>query len=262
MIYSEPQKKLLEYIAETNEKCNPSTMIRKIMGITDLSVVEFNEVEKEVNFYTSKTGDNMIAQRFIQCLVLLDKLESKNMIFIERGDVDLSTQNYIGIAKSIKPISEIKKGKESKPEKITLPFCNKFYDPKFLRPIQLCGTHRTNAYELILKYTAAIVYPTPEFIEFVEKGFKTPEDFRFEKQLETEREQHRKEIKWTQRTLIAAILIPLITCIIDNSTDSNVTLLNKDMKIELTDTIHTQVLSNQSYEKDTSKVMLSDKQSN
>lgn len=56
MIYSEPQKKLLEYIAKTNEECNPSTIIRKIMGITDLSVIEFIEEKQEVNFYTSKTG--------------------------------------------------------------------------------------------------------------------------------------------------------------------------------------------------------------
>lgn len=251
MIYSEPQKKLLEYIAETNEKCNPSTIIRRIMGITDLSVVEFNEVEKEVNFYTSKTGDNMIAQRFIQCLVLLDKLESKNMIFIERGNVDLSTQNYIGIAKSIKPISEIKKGKESKSEKMILPFCDKFYDSEFLRPIKLCGTHRTNAYELILKYTAAIVYPTPEFIEFVQNGFSTPEDFK-----------HKETMRWTRYTLLVALFIPLLTMIVDKCTDSDVSLLNKDIKIELMDTIHTQALSNQFYEKDTSKVMLSDKQSN
>ena len=262
MIYSEPQKKLLEYIAKTNEECNPSTIIRKIMGITDLSVIENIEEKQEVNFYTSKTGDNMIAQTFIQCLVLLDKLERENMIFIEKGKTDLSTQNYIGITNTIQQISEKEKGEESKSESENFPSKEKYYDSRFPLLIQSCGTRRTNAYELILKYTNVIVYPTPELIEFVEKGFKTPEDFRFEKQLETEREQHRKEIKWTQRTLIAAILIPLITCIIDNSTDSDVSLLNKDIKIELMDTIHTQVLSNQSYEKDTSKVMLSDKQSN
>lgn len=251
MIYSEPQKKLLEYIAKTNEECNPSTMIRKIMGITDLSVIEFIEEKQEVNFYTSKTGDNMIAQRFIQCLVLLDKLESKNMIFIERGNADLSTQNYIGIAKSIKPISEIEKGEESKSENMILPFCDKFYDPEFLRPIQLCGTRRTNAYELILKYTAAIIYPTPELIEFVQNGFSTPEDFK-----------HKETMRWTRYTLWVALFIPLLTMIVDKCTDSDVSLLNKDIKIELMDTIHTQALSNQSYEKDAGKVMLSDKQSN
>ena len=238
MIYSEPQKKLLEYIAKTNEECNPSTIIRKIMGITDLSVIEFIEEKQEVNFYTSKTGDNMIAQTFIQCLVLLDKLERENMIFIERGNADLSTQNYIGIAKSIKPISEIEKGEESKPENMILPFCDKFYDPEFLRPIQLCGTRRTNAYELILKYTAAIIYPTPELIKFVQNGFSTPEDFK-----------HKETMRWTRYTLWVALFIPLLTMIVDKCTDSDVSLLNKDIKIELMDTIHTQALSNQSYEK-------------
>lgn len=251
MIYSEPQKKLLEYIAKTNEECNPSTIIRKIMGITDLSVIEFIEEKQEVNFYTSKTGDNMIAQTFIQCLVLLDKLERENMIFIEKGKTDLSTQNYIGITNTIQQISEKEKGEESKSENMILPFCDKYYDSEFLRPIQLCGTRRTNAYELILKYTAVIVYPTPELIEFVQNDFSTPEDFK-----------HKETMRWTRYTLWVALFIPLLTMIVDKCTDSDVSLLNKDIKIELMDTIHTQVLSNQSYEKDTSKVMLSDKQSN
>lgn len=255
MIYSESQKALLEHIVKSNSDSTPFTIIREIMRITELSVIEFIEEKQEINFYTSKTGDNTLPQKFIQCLVILDKLEKDNLIFIEKGNIDTKERNFIAKNNHIQLISGIGKRRISEPERMMLSFCDKYYDIKSSHPIKLCGTRRTNAYALIQKYINVFVYPTPELIEFVEKKFVTPEDFRLEKQLKTEYEQHKKELKWTRRTLLAAIFIPLITCCVEVCSDSNTYLMNKDLKIELIDTIHTNVVYQQSFEKDTSKLM-------
>lgn len=237
MIYSEPQKKLLEFIANANNECIPSTIVRKIMEITHLCVIEFIEEKKQVAFHTSITGESMLAQNFIQCLVILDKLEKDNLIFVEKGNSDSIPKSYIGITKDIQLKSKLKRKIESEPEKHIYSLCEKFYDPVLPRPIHSCGRRQTNSYELIQKYADSFIYPTPELIEFVEKGFKTPEQVRFETQLGTDGIQHKKEIGWTKATLAIAIIIPLLTCVIDKCTDSNLPLLNKGIKIELMDTV-------------------------
>lgn len=260
MVYSESQKKLLEYITSTNDICVPSTIIRKIMEITGVCVIEFNRKKKEVVFHSSTTGDNMIPQRFIQCLVILDKLERDHLIYVEKGNSNLSYQQYISVDKDILLKSKVQKTIQSEPENMIYSFCHKFYDTKCPRPIQRCGMRKTNAYDLILKYASAFIYPSPELIEFVENGYKTPENIRFETQLNIERKQHKREILLTRLTLVAAVLTPLITCWVDHYLDSNtITLLNKNIKVELIDTIQTHIVSDQSFEKDTSNVISPDK---
>lgn len=257
MVYSESQKKLLEYIASTNDKCVSSTVIRKIMEITDISAIEFEHSKKTVIFHTSITGDGMISQRLIQCLVILEQLEKDNQIFIEKDNYSDSIPKYFTINRDVQLKSKAKNEVKSDPEEIVYSFCQIFYNAQNPQPIQRCGIHKTNVYELVIKYAGAIIYPTPELIEFVENGFKTPEEFRFEKQLNIEREQHKKEMILTKCTLFIAIFIPLITCFMEVCSDSNTYLMNKDLKIELIDTIHTNVVYQQSFEKDTSKLMSS-----
>lgn len=214
MIYSQEQKELLEYIASTNSLCAPPTIIRKIMEIVHLDVIEFNRKKTKIIFHCSITGDDMIPQRFIQCLVVLDKLEKDNLIFIEKGN--LSIPKYIGVSNNIELKSKIGSDRlKSEPEKTVSSFCHKFYDTITPRPIQRCGMRKTNAYKLVLKYASAIIYPSPELLEFVENGFKTPEQARFEKQLEIERSNHNITINWTRYTLIAAIIVPLLVCVIE-----------------------------------------------
>lgn len=238
MIYSIQQKKLLEYIACTNNECAPSTIIRKIMEITDLCVIEFIDKKSQVVFYTSTTGNNMIPQRFIQCLVLLDMLERNNQIFIEKGNSVSKNLNYIVESESIALKSKIRRKIKTEVEKQMFSSCDKFYDLELPRPISICGKRNTNAYELILKYTNVIIYPTPELVEYVEKGFSTPEDVK-----------HREVMKWTIRTLLVALFIPLITLLINlivgKCSSSSITIENDKIKVEHIDTIQPQTIPTQ-----------------
>lgn len=250
MVYSKSQKELLEYIASTNDICAPYTIIRKIMEITDICVIEFNRKKKEVIFYSSKTGDDMMPQRFIQCLVILDKLERDYLIYIEKGSSSLSFQQYISAHRDIQLKLKVENLLQSEQEKGVCSFCEKFYDTKNPRPIQQCGMRKTNAYELILKYTNAIIYPLPELIEFVKNGFTTPEHIRFEKQLEIERNNHKTTMKWTRFTLIAAVIIPLLVCIIDKCTDTTIHVENDRIKVEQVRPVKTNIISPYANEKD------------
>lgn len=215
MIYSQEQKELLEYIASTNSLCAPPTIIRKIMEIVRLDVIEFNKDKKQVSFYTSKTNNAMLAQNFIQCLVVLDKLEKDDLIFIEKGHIKGKQNSYIKrndniiLSKNMKP-EQLQIVNQILPSKL-----GKYWNKESNYPIDYCGYRQTNSYELIKKYANAIIYPTPVLIEFVENGFKTPEQVRFEKQLEIERSNHNITINWTRYTLIAAIIVPLLVCVIE-----------------------------------------------
>ena len=215
MIYSKEQRELLEYIASTNNLCAPSTNIRKIMEIVHLDVIEFNKDKNQVSFYTSETNNAMLAQNFIQCLVVLDKLEKDNLIFIEKGYIkgkqnsDIKRNSNVILSKNMKP-EQLQIVNQILPSKL-----GKYWNKESNYSIDYCGYRQTNSYELIKKYADAIIYPTPELIEFVENGFKTPEQVRFEKQLEIERSNHNITINWTRYTLITAIIVPLLVCIIE-----------------------------------------------
>lgn len=217
MNYSASQKNMLVYIASMNKEDTPLTIIRKIMGITNIGVIEFVDKEKKVLFYTSVTGDSMLAQNFIQCLVILDKLEKDNLIFVEKGFTNDECRNYIGVNSSIIPCNEIENKIHNEIEqKYSFQkgeYC--YHENGITYKFNLCCTRQTNSYELIKKYVNTIVYPTPELIEFVENGFKTPEQVRFEEQLIKERVHHNRTIKWTKLTLITAFLNPLFVWILD-----------------------------------------------
>lgn len=243
MLYTtDKQKELLRKIVEDYDdygKIGNKYILRMVLDVTNNAALEWNVDDSVTNLYNDDPNKML---DFIGCIGLIDYLLKNNLIYIHSSRRNLSADKHVVAtnAATIEQVIEligIDNAKSLGENKYFYKKSNGIFSILTNKSIL-----RTDLCKKVDFFGDSLVYPMPYLVEYVEKGFKTEEELRFDSQMNDTQNKHaqamdtaKRTLRWTRMAFFIAFvaaMFPMISETLDLLAKKDMTIreLNDSMK--------------------------------